>query len=622
MSGWARHLAWPAALLGLVYFAAKGYVPADKPDQFHWNEFARLPVVDGGRVKPLDTFARVSLQILSARQEIKDEKGELVGSAVQWLAEVWSSPDMFTGPAAKLKVFRVDQSELLSFLQLPARPGFFRYSFQEILPKFPALLREHAKVEEIPDKARNPFQKAVFKFGEHIAMYQSIVRRRIPLVIPPTDSKGEWQSIYAMTEPIRQELIRQYVDSMRAQGKTIDDIPAADQLRIEIKAEEMALEFLPKVSPAAAAFVKITDQFRADKVQGFNDAVAAFRDQFASQLVDSERSMCRFEAAFNHLAPFYHCAVLYVIVVVLTSLSWVGGGEWLRRPAMGLATATFLAHTAALIARMVIQQRPPVTNLYSSAIFIGWGCAGLLILLEWWYRNGIGVLLAGATGATTLVIAHYLSLSGDTLEMMQAVLDTNFWLATHVTTVTLGYTASFVAGFLGVLYILRGVVTPTLTPSAGKTISTMTYGVICFAMLLSFVGTVLGGIWADQSWGRFWGWDPKENGAVLIVIWNALILHARWAGIVKQRGMALLAVFGNIVTAWSWFGTNQLGVGLHSYGFTSGVSRWLVIFWTSMMVVMTIGMMPERWWWSHRAAAASPSRPRSEKTRRQPAPVA
>ena len=91
----------------------------------------------------------------------------------------------------------------------------------------------------------------------------------------------------------------------------------------------------------------------------------------------------------------------------------------------------------------------------------------------------------------------------------------------------------------------------------------MIYGVVCFATLFSFVGTVLGGIWADQSWGRFWGWDPKENGALLIVIWNALILHARWGGMVKQRGMAVLAVVGNIVTAWSWFGTNMLGVGLH-----------------------------------------------------------
>ena len=102
-----------------------------------------------------------------------------------------------------------------------------------------------------------------------------------------------------------------------------------------------------------------------------------------------------------------------------------------------------------------------------------------------------------------------------------------------------------------------------------KVLGQCIYGVVCFAMLFSFVGTVLGGIWADQSWGRFWGWDPKENGALLIVIMNALILHARWGGMVKERGMAVLAMVGNMVTMWSWFGTNQLGIGLHAYGFNN-----------------------------------------------------
>jgi hypothetical protein len=104
----------------------------------------------------------------------------------------------------------------------------------------------------------------------------------------------------------------------------------------------------------------------------------------------------------------------------------------------------------------------------------------------------------------------------------------------------------------------------------------MLYGVICFATMLSFIGTVLGGIWADQSWGRFWGWDPKENGAVLVVLWNALILHARWAGLVKPPGIAVLAILGNVVTTWSWFGTNMLGVGLHSYGFSNELFYMIV----------------------------------------------
>jgi len=113
---------------------------------------------------------------------------------------------------------------------------------------------------------------------------------------------------------------------------------------------------------------------------------------------------------------------------------------------------------------------------------------------------------------------------------------------------------------------------------------------------LSFVGTVLGGIWADQSWGRFWGWDPKENGALIIVLWNALILHARWGGVVRQRGVAVLAITGNIVTAWSWFGVNLLGVGLHSYGFLSSTQDWLLLFATSQLALVGLGSLPIRLW--------------------------
>ena len=147
------------------------------------------------------------------------------------------------------------------------------------------------------------------------------------------------------------------------------------------------------------------------------------------------------------------------------------------------------------------------------------------------------------------------------------MLDTNIWLATHVVAITTGYSAMFLAGMLAIIYIVRGVFTRSLERQTADSLSRMTYGVVCFATLFSFVGTVLGGIWADQSWGRFWGWDPKENGALLIVLWCAIILHARWGGYIEQRGLMVMAIFGNIVTSFSWFGVNMLGVGLHSYGF-------------------------------------------------------
>ncbi len=141
----------------------------------------------------------------------------------------------------------------------------------------------------------------------------------------------------------------------------------------------------------------------------------------------------------------------------------------------------------------------------------------MCVFLELIYKNGIGTLLASVIGACTLIIAHHLantSDNGDTLELMRAVLDTNFWLATHVVVVTLGYAATFLAGFLAITYIFVGSFTNLLRTDGGKTLYRMVYGILCFALLFSFVGTILGGILGlDQSLGPFLGLvTPKENG--------------------------------------------------------------------------------------------------------------
>jgi ABC-type transport system involved in cytochrome c biogenesis permease subunit len=189
------------------------------------------------------------------------------------------------------------------------------------------------------------------------------------------------------------------------------------------------------------------------------------------------------------------------------------------------------------------------------------------------------------------------------MEMMRAVLDSNFWLATHVVTITVGYGAAFLAGTLAHVYLIRGVLTRSLDKSMAQRLVKMTYFAVCVSLFFSFLGTVLGGIWADQSWGRFWGWDPKENGALLIVLWLAILLHARWGGFVRDRGVMAMAVFGNVVTACSWFGVNMLGIGLHSYGFMEGAVFWLGSFILSQFLVMSLAWVPTERWRSHSAIA-------------------
>jgi ABC-type transport system involved in cytochrome c biogenesis permease subunit len=392
-------------------------------------------------------------------------------------------------------------------------------------------------------------------------------------------------------------------------------------------------------APALAKLSAIFEAYEDDNPAAFNAAVAEYKTLLANQPPEGlDVRITSFEAFFNRFAPFYHAIPLYALALVLTAFAWLSAVAWPRLSALmrsstfWLIVLAFAVHTFALAARVVISGRPPVTNLYSSAVFVGWGCVGFGLLLELVFRLGIGNLVASVSGIGTLIIAHFLAADGDTIKVLQAVLDTQFWLTVHVITVTLGYSATFLAGLLGIVLIVWMLGKPLAfalnrmpTPWGGrlpsdwlsssgssevvKTLAAMIYGTLCFAAFFSLVGTVLGGLWADDSWGRFWGWDPKENGALMVVLWNALILHALWSRMVKERGLALLAIGGNIVTGWSWFGVNELGVGLHSYGFTEGVARTLWLFWISQLIVIGLGILPVlvRWILVRRAPPMEPT---------------
>jgi ABC-type transport system involved in cytochrome c biogenesis permease subunit len=360
------------------------------------------------------------------------------------------------------------------------------------------------------------------------------------------------------------------------------------------------------VNPDVMAYAALGHAWRLKQPRDFNEVVRLYTAQLAKRFAP-QLLKCRVETIFNQAQPFYSGMVLYVLAFLLALVSWLKWPDPLQPTAFWVMALAFAASTAGIAARMWLEGRPPVTNLYSSALFVGWVAVALCLILERIYRNAIGAAAGGLIGFGTLIIAQHLALSGDTMEMMRAVLDSNFWLATHVVTITVGYGATFLAGFLAIIYIARGLFTTSLTRDTADALTRMVYGIVCFATLFSLVGTVLGGIWADQSWGRFWGWDPKENGALIIVLWNAIILHCRWAGMVRQRGLMMLAVFGNVVTSWSWFGVNMLGVGLHSYGFTQAAFNWLIAFVASQVLIIGLAAIPLERWRSFRRAGAAVS---------------
>jgi len=521
---WQRRAPVVAAVLALLLVACAVFPPRSA-GTFDTAAFAHLPLLQDGRLKPLDTIARTSLLLLQNRQRVRTASGETIPPE-RWLLDVCFRPDF----ANTYPSFRIDNDEVLALLRLTTADGDrgVRFSFQQLQPQLTGLMRRAREAEAVEPARRTAYERELLRLGVRIFRYTEL-RNSIGSAMP---------------------------DSFATAGRAWGTGDSA----------------------------------------AFNAAVARLRDTARASLSPAQRARLHLEFLFNRAEPFYWAAALYVLALLGAFVSWLVWPVALARCALSIGFVAWLLTTAGIAARMAIEARPPVTNLYSSALFVGWVGAGIALLLERHHRNSVGGVVAGLLGFLSLIVAHHLSFGGDTLEMMRAVLDSNFWLTVHVVTITMGYGACFVAGTLALVYILRGALTRSLDAATAESLSRMVHGTLCFATLFSLVGTVTGGIWADQAWGRFWGWDPKENGALVIVLWNAAILHVRWAKLAGPRGVMALAVLGNCITAASWFGVNMLGVGLHSYGFMDSALAWLVAFWLSQLAVASLAALPLRLW--------------------------
>jgi ABC-type transport system involved in cytochrome c biogenesis permease subunit len=611
---------FPAILFvfALLWAASSWRSPKIASGDFDLARFGKIPVLVGGRVKPLDTVARNSLLIIHDKQTVSLTNGKQLG-AMPWLTDT-----LFNAPLAdRYPVFVIQNADVLGLFGWEQKDRKY-FSYAELSPFLKQIDEQGALSEKLQSVQRSAYQNAVLNLRNGLVLYQRLRNSLQPENVQNFASELESfeAGLPAAGKAARQretgksfdrtkldntaELIERY--QKMAEMAYVLAVPAGSAQEGDwYSVGQSLLQSIAadQIHPVVRMYAQIGDAYRAGNHAAFNQDVDALAGWFAKgHPIAVKRAS--FEFLFNQLDPFTHSMVLYVLAFLLACGSWLAWSRTLNRSAFYLLLLALAIHTFGLVSRMYLQERPPVTNLYSSAIFIGWGAVIVALILERIFRDGIGAACAGAIGFITLIIAHHLAGSGDTLEMLQAVLDTNIWLATHVVAITTGYSAMFLAGMLAIIYVIRGVFTRSLNKRTADSLARMTYGVVCFATLFSFVGTVLGGIWADQSWGRFWGWDPKENGAVLIVLWCAVILHARWGGFIRQRGLMIMAIFGNVITSFSWFGVNMLGVGLHSYGFMEKAFPWLVGFIISQLALIAVAALPLERWRSFRIPAGAP----------------
>jgi ABC-type transport system involved in cytochrome c biogenesis permease subunit len=573
---------WAAGAVA-VLIVGSALAPRGRVNGFDLEAFGRLPVLEGGRVKPVDTVGRNALLMIRSQQGFSspvpgnaDGRKESI-TATRWLLDTMFRPEVADAQPA----FEIHDPDVLSMLGQPLGTSRY-YPFTLVSPHLDDVQKQAMAAQAVESADRKNFQRAVINLAERAWLYTKL-KATVQLPGAPLATELQAASSPGATQDARSlDQMAQFRPVPPLAGTRPDDWLTVGRALGAVAAGQRV--------PVLEGWARIGQAWTAQDPAAFNAAVGDLGRLEAAAAPAAARQGAR-EIVYNRAQPFIVGIELYVLALLTLFVSWLWKPEVFRPTAFVLLLAGALVHTAGLTARIVLQARPPVTNLYSSAVFVGWVAVVLGVVLERIYRRGFGTLVAGAIGVGTLIIAQNLSGEGDTMEMMRAVLDSNFWLSTHVITITIGYGATFLAGTIAIVWTVLRHVSP-LGKSDSKVLVSMSYGVICFALFFSFLGTVLGGIWADQSWGRFWGWDPKENGALLIVLWNAIILHARWGGFARERGIMAMAIFGNVITSLSWFGVNMLGVGLHSYGFMDKAFWALFAFIATQLALIVFALLP------------------------------
>lgn len=585
-----------------------------------FNIFKQIAILENGRVKPLDTYARNFLLRVSGKQSVNGEK------AISWFARFMFAPDK----TRQDKIFLINNPELAMGLGIKEEKHR-RYAFAQIEPVFEKLSQLVEQANAIQPKERDLVESEIIRLYENVKLY-SMLSLSFSFSFPHPDftiSNQETRQHLGLSKDIVQfsfldlALRAEQMQTLMAKIEKIDESQwtkaqkellnaVANLFSWTMNYHHLPLTIIPAYENTDENWLSPWDALsKGIQLKEGREELTALRNMqlfyWSGKQIEFDLAGKQFNGAvkkrletkshplkhislevmFNNLQPFVWAQTIYLVVFLLFLFSFIIPSPKYRSFVFKLLVTGLVFHTIGLISRMVILSRPPVSNLYETFIFVGFISLITGLIIEAVHKKWLGIVTASLSGYVFLTIASKFANDGDTMQMLVAVLNSNFWLATHVTSITIGYSGVCVAGVVGHIYLLQRIFKPHDQALLKSTFAIL-IGALGFGLTMAFLGTNLGGIWADQSWGRFWGWDPKENGALLIILWTALLFHLRIGRMIDEIDLAVGAALGIIVVMWAWFGVNLLSIGLHSYGFTSGLAINLAIYFVLQIVFLII----------------------------------
>lgn len=500
-----------------------------------------LAVQLDGRKKPLDTVALETVETIHGSARYRQNDGDTLNYLQTYLALEVNDRDWNQEPFVLFSYRPLKEAVGLD-------PEQKYFSFQELVRSqaLAQVVKEaHRKQQAGNDLTRN--EREALTVEERLTLLlRTVGASRLPLVPHPDDPKGTWVTLPNAPSLYEPEQVA----------------PLIAQFELMKQAYRLSGEYGDHIDAVGAMAADL------------HDGLAAL----SPTVYPSDRTMAR-EVHYNGFHPFAKAWMLYAIAFVAMLLSGVKALERLDLywPALGCFGAGIVVQIYGFVLRMQIAGRPPVTNMYESVVWVGFGVAAIALLFELTSRARYYLLAAAPLSVLCLVVADRLPAVLDpSIGPLVPVLRDNFWLSVHVPTITLSYASFALAMGLGHVALGHYLFAPQATERI-RALSQFNYRVLQVGILLLTAGIILGGIWAHFSWGRFWGWDPKETWALIALMCYLVPLHGRLVGWMGDLGINVTSVVSFNAVLMAWYGVNfVLGTGLHSYGFSTGGSELVV----------------------------------------------